>query len=64
MNIDYEKLRNDLIDYFGSAMVVVSPVAIFDIDRVERANESELIQIAIENGFDICQYEEQKYYRK
>ena len=64
MNIDLEKLRNDLIDYFGSAMVVVSPAAIFDIDRVERANESELIRIAIQNGFDLSNYEDQKYYRK
>jgi len=62
MNIDYESLRNDLIDYFGTAMVVVSPAAMMDIDRVERASNSELIKIALQNGFDLNNYEK-KYYK-
>ena len=32
MNIDYERLRNELIDYFGDAMVVVFQVGMLDID--------------------------------
>lgn len=61
MNIDYERLRNDLIDYFGSAMVTVFPAAMLDIDRVERANNDELIQIALQNGFNLNDYEVKSY---
>ena len=61
MKIDYERLRNDLIDYFGAAMVVVSPVAVLDIDRVESASNDELIQIALQNGFNLNDYEVKSY---
>ena len=46
--IDYEKLREDLMDYFGSAMMYY-PVAVVDLSRVENASEEELIFIAIKN---------------
>ena len=36
MNIDYEKLRKDLIDYFGSA-IELFPASIMDVIRVENA---------------------------
>ena len=56
MNIDYEKLREDLIDYFGSAMPMF-PVAVMDVIRIENASNDELVQIAHENGFDLSNYE-------
>ena len=62
MNIDYEKLRQDLIDYFGSAMGIF-PIAIIDVVRVENASNSELLEIANQNGFDLNKYEHGKIFR-
>ena len=62
MNIDYEKLKEDLIDYFGSAMGLF-PMSIVDITRVENASNSELLQIARQNGFDLSDYEVAKTFR-
>lgn len=59
MYIDYEKLRNDLIDYFGTASVY-NPVAIIDLTNVENASNSELERIAIQNGFNLSDYVNQK----
>lgn len=54
-NIDYESLRKDLIDYFGSAMPIY-PVAVMDVVKVENATEEELVELAIQNGFDLSNY--------
>ena len=64
MNIDYDKLRKDLIDYFGTAMITLFPQAVLDINKIERASDDELIKTAIQNGFDLSKYEESKHYRK
>ena len=56
MNIDINKLRKDLIDYFGSAMFNGFPVAMMDLSEIERAGEYRLIEIAKENGFDLNNY--------
>ncbi len=56
MDIDYEKLRKDLIDYFGSAMFSGFPMAVVDLSDVERASNDELIKIAKKNGFDLSKY--------
>lgn len=53
--IDVEKLRDDLINYFGTA-VYYNPVAIMEVERVKRANKEELIDIAIDNNFDLERY--------
>lgn len=55
-NIDFEQLRNDLINYFGTAMMSGFGVAIIDLNRVEIASEEELISIALECGFDLNNY--------
>lgn len=54
--IDIERLRRDLIDYFGTAMFNGSPQAIIELSRIEHASPNELISIAINNGFDINDY--------
>lgn len=54
--IDIERLRRDLIDYFGTAMYNGSPQAIIELSKVENASPNELISIAINNGFDINDY--------
>ena len=55
--IDYEKLRKDLIDYFGSAMFSGLPMAIVDLGDVETASNDELVKIAVRNGFDLTKYQ-------
>lgn len=62
MNIDYEKLRQDLIDYFGSAMVLF-PASIMDVTRVENASNDELLIIANQNSFDLSDYEVDKTFK-
>lgn len=54
--IDIERLRRDLIDYFGIAMYNGSPQAQILLSKVENASPNELISIAINNGFDINDY--------
>jgi len=54
--IDIEKLRKDLLDYYGTAMYNVSPLAIIELSKIERASEDELIQIAINNNINLNEY--------
>ena len=56
MDIDFDKLREDLIDYFGSAMGIF-PMVVMDVSKVERASKQELIKIAQQNGFDLRKYQ-------
>lgn len=56
MNIDFEKLREDLIDYFGTAMGSF-PIAVMNVAEVESASDRELLRIATQNGFDLSDYE-------
>ena len=56
MNIDFNKLREDLIDYFGTAMGTF-PIAVMNVAEVESASDKELIRIAAKNGFDLSDYE-------
>lgn len=58
MEIDYERLRSDLIDYFGTAMIF-NPMAVAELSEVENASEYKLEQIAQQNGFDLSNYEKQ-----
>ncbi len=55
-NIDYEALREDLINYFGTAMVTGIPMATADLIEVEQASNEELIKIAKRNGIDLQKY--------
>ena len=61
--IDIEKLRHDLIEYFTSAMFIASPIAMINLTKVENASDEELIQIAINNKFDLNNYIN-NYHRK
>lgn len=57
MNIDVEKLRDDLEYYFGSATPMY-PLAYADVIEVQNASPNELLNIAINNGFDLSDYED------
>ena len=56
MNIDFDKLREDLIDYFGTAMEAF-PIAVMNVAEIETATERELVRIATQNGVDLEDYE-------
>lgn len=53
--LDIELLRNDLINYFGSATSIY-PNAYMDVIEVLNANDEKLINIAIDNNFDLNNY--------
>ena len=55
MNVDYEKLREDLKDYFGTAMSFM-PMAVVNLAEVERASNQKLIELALKNNFDLSNY--------
>lgn len=61
--IDYEKLRKDLIDYYGTA-VILNPMAMVDLLKVQNASDEELVEIARRNGFDLTKYFKDKVYYK
>ena len=56
MEIDIERLREDVIDYVGSAMASVAPMALIDVISAEMANPERLLQIAKQYDFDIGKY--------
>ena len=54
--IDVNRLRRDLMDYFGTAMFSASPLAVMDLSRVERASDLDVVKMAQENGMDLREY--------
>jgi hypothetical protein len=54
--IDFDRLREDLIDYFGTAMFNGFHAAVVDVTQVEMASNEQLIQIAQANGFNLNNY--------
>ena len=55
VEIDIEKLRSDLLDYFGTATSFF-PVATMDLIKVQNATAEELINIALKNNIDLSKY--------
>lgn len=55
IEIDIESLREDLINYYGTATSFY-PIAYMDLIKVEKATDEELIQIAIKNNMDLNNY--------
>ena len=54
--IDTDRLRHDLMDYYGTAMFNVSKFAIVELAHVENASDQELIRIAQENEINLQNY--------
>jgi len=57
IEIDVEKLREGLVDYYGTAMTGGMWPAIADLSQVEEAPPAELIRIAQREGIDLTKYE-------
>ena len=55
-NINIDELRKDLLDYFGTASISASPVAMMNVIEIQKASEEQLVYIAIQNGFDLNNY--------
>ena len=54
--IDIERLRRDMEDYYGSAMFNGFPMAIMDLSRIESLSDRELVELAQKNGVDLRKY--------
>ncbi len=55
MELDIDRLREDLINYFGTALNY-QEYAMVDLVQIDALDEQELITLAIQNGFDIDKY--------
>lgn len=56
ITIDIDSLRSDLINYFGAASMY-NEMAMADLIRVESASDNEVVNIALNNGFNLYDYE-------
>lgn len=56
ITIDVDKLRQDLINYFGTA-TFYNKMAMMDVIKIEQASDEEVVEIALKNGFDLKRYE-------
>lgn len=54
--ININRLRSELLNYFGTAMAGPFPMAMMDVAKIENASDEELIQIALDNHFDLDKY--------
>ena len=61
--MDYNKLRNDLIDYLGTS-INYYPMVIVEIEEVYRANDEGLIRLALRYGFNLDDYNNDKSYTR
>lgn len=55
MELNYEKLRRDIMEYYGTAFGDF-PIALIDVISVERASDEELFEIAQKLKLDLREY--------
>ena len=55
-NIDLEKLRSVLKDYFETGKVCTDPFFKANVLNIDNVNDYMLVGIAIENGFNLNDY--------
>lgn len=53
MEIDIEKLRQYLINYYGTAMINSFPTAMTDLLEVENASNEKVLSIALKNNINL-----------
>lgn len=51
-NIDIEKLRNYLINYYGTASTFY-PQAIYDVIELENSSEEKVLKLALKNNINL-----------
>lgn len=52
---DFDRLRQDLLDFFGTSMMF-NPMAVLNVIDVEKADNDKLLHLAQSNGFDLDNY--------
>ena len=52
-NIDIEKLRQYIIDYYGTAIINSSPPAMMDLLEVENASNEKVLSLALKNNINL-----------
>jgi hypothetical protein len=57
MDIDVSRLRDDLEDYYGTAMFSGMPAAVIELTQAESSSPQELVDMALRAGFDLGRYE-------
>ena len=57
IDIDVDRMRQGLVDHFGTAMAGGAWPAIADVSEVENASPEELIEIAEQEGIDLRRFE-------
>ena len=63
MQIDIDKLRKDLIDFYGTAAYNGFPAAMMDVIDIENASPEKLVQLANRTGFPLEDYQEEELER-
>ena len=56
ITIDIDRLRNDLLNYFGTAKELYD-VTTIDLINIETASDEKVVEIALENNFNLYNYE-------
>lgn len=57
MELDVSRLRDDLEDYYGTAMCSGLPMAVIELSQAQSASPQELVDMALREGFDLSRYE-------
>ena len=57
MTIDIERLRNDIMNYYGTAMAGGFNFAMVDLIKAQTCSDEELIYIARKLNFDLTLYQ-------
>lgn len=53
MEIDIEKIRQYLINYYGTAMINSFPTAMTDLLEVENASNEKVLSLALKNNINL-----------
>ena len=54
--IDIDRLREDILDYYGTAMFNDFAMAAMNVQFIEMASDQDLISIAQKEGVDLTKY--------
>ena len=54
--IDVERLRNDMMDYYGTAIFNDFAMVAMNVEFIEMASDQDLIAIAQKEGVDLSKY--------
>lgn len=57
MDIDISRLRDDMEDYYGTAIFCGMPMAVIELTQAQNASPQELVDMAQDAGFDLSRYE-------